>query len=309
MKKRLLRYGFVALLVLIATGCQKEEYVSMVGRSVKVMLNLSAAKVESRAAQPMIPANENPIYDLWVLQFDGEGIIVDKPQYHPCSDAGELFTTLTPELRSGESTVCVIANLGPDFEFKVGGRDVDNLTAFRTMLIDAPLVEKNESGLENVGHLTSKNMYMYGYFQGAVTEGQSLNIMLGRLFLRVNLVLKNNTGTVFDKITVKIDNVPTKTHIPFVNEPLEGDIFTSYEETIVLPNGGLGIGESMTRYYYMPENIRPSPEKATTVTISANGRTASVALGNDVPGVTDRDYTLSRNNIYTFNLKLYAYVR
>ena len=90
-----------------------------------------------------------------------------------------------------------------------------------------------------------------------------------------------------------------------MDEPLAGDdVFTNYRETIVL-TGGLPEGTSTTHYYYMPENIRPAEERATEVTITANGRSASVKLGNDSPGVAEnRDYSLNRNNIYKFNLNL-----
>lgn len=305
MKNRLLRCSLAALLIFIAAGCQKEEFGWQEDRFVEVMLNLSAAEVETRADQPMIPANENPIYDLWVLQFDTEGIIIGKPEYYPCDEAGELSTTLSPKLRAGQSTVCVVANLGSDFEFKVGGRDVDNVTTFRAMLIDAPLITEAGADQENIGHLKDRSMYMYGYFQGNITEKQSLNILLGRLFLRINLVLTNNTGAPLGDITIKIGNIPAKTRIPFVDEPLAGDdVFTNYRETIVL-TGGLPEGTSTTHYYYMPENIRPAEERATEVTITANGRSASVKLGNDSPGVAEnRDYSLNRNNIYKFNLNL-----
>ena len=303
MKNRLLRYSLAALLVFMAAGCRKEEFGRQEDRFVRVVLNLSAAEAETRADQPMIPANENPIYGLWVLQFDTEGIIIGKPEYYPCDEAGELSTTLSPSLRAGRSTVCVVANLEPDFEFKVDGRNVDNLTTFRSMLIDAPLITETGADQENIGHLKDRSMYMYGYFQGGIEERQPLNILLGRLFLRVNLVLKNSTGAALGDMTVTIDNVPAKTRIPFMEEPLGGDAYTTYTETIT---GGLAADASITRYYYIPENIRPAEAKATKVTITANGKSASVTLGNDSPDITtNRDYTLSRNNIYTFNLNLH----
>lgn len=302
MKNRLLRYSLAVLLVFIAAGCRKEEFGRQEGRFVRVVLNLSATEAETRADQPMIPANENPIYGLWVLQFDTEGIIIGKPEYYPCDEAGELSTTLSPSLRTGQSTVCVVANLGPDFEFKVDDRNVDNFSTFRSMLIDAPLITEAGADQQNIGHLKDRSMYMYGYFQGGIEERQPLNILLGRLFLRVNLVLENSTGAALGDMTVTIDNVPAKTRIPFIEEPLGGDVYTTYTETI---NGGLAADASITRYYYMPENIRPAEAKATKVTITANGKSASVTLGNDSPDITtNRDYTLSRNNIYTFNLNL-----
>lgn len=294
--KRERLYGIAFLLMGLLTACREtawEKETDIVENDeVHVTLNLSTLEVETRAEEPMFTNNENPIYNLRLLQFDSEGILTGDQQTITFSGGQLAISDLDVTLQSQANTVCLIANIG-DMEI-----DVDNLTSFRQLLVDLPV------DTETVGHLADNSMYMYGVYQGTVTEGSSLRIMMGRLFLRINLVLVNGTGSSLSGMTLRLDNVPAKTHIPFVDEALATDSenFTSYEETVT---DALASGDSKTFYYYMPENISPAETQATTVTITAGGKTGKVVLGRESPAVTDgRDLTLSRNNIYTFELTL-----
>lgn len=300
MRKRLLLYCLAVILSVAAVGCEEETSFQREGETVEVVLNLSAEIPETRADRPMFSKNENPIYNLWLLQFDKEGIITGKPQYSDFADGVLSIKDLKAELRAGQSTVCLVANLGKDFKFEVDGRAVDNVTVFRSMLIDAPLISGEGIAADSVGHLKDRSMYMYGYYQGDIKSGASLNVLLGRLFLRINLILENSTGKDLEDMEITISNVPAKTRIPFVNESSAGK-FIEYKEKIPAP---VAAGASTMHYYYMPENISPSEDKATKVTVTTSGGEASILLGNDSPVIEKRSYTLNRNNIYTFRINL-----
>ena len=61
-------------------------------------------------------------------------------------------------------------------------------------------------------------------------------------------------------------------------------------------------------YYQIGENISPSSTNRTKVIITANRKNTekkyTVDLGCDQPGTPNRNYSLYRNNNYTFNIVL-----
>lgn len=302
------------------------------GKRVNVTLSLGRESAETRATEPMFADNENPIYNFYLVQFDAEGVRRITPVYYNLGD-GELSLDAEQQkdieipdalLEGNNQYVCLIGNLGPrhpdgenavETETTVSQKnvetlfDIDNVKTFRETLFQVPF-DANTSG-----HLQDHSMYLYGFYRGDVEEGQTLRIMLGRVFLRINLILENQLADDLTITEVRLVNVPNVTRIPYSTVQTDGssegdnkdEYFISFTDNP--SDGGLASGASTTFYYYMPENINPTEDRATkaVVTAQANGTTvnAEVMLGSESPDVVEnRNLTLSRNNIYTFKLNL-----
>ena len=67
----------------------------------------------------------------------------------------------------------------------------------------------------------------------------------------------------------------------------------------------------MALYYYTGKNIAPETTRRTTIKITAtsgrNSKTYTIELGADSPNVENRNYSIYRNNNYTFNINLKLY--
>ena len=67
-------------------------------------------------------------------------------------------------------------------------------------------------------------------------------------------------------------------------------------------------GSPLALYYYTGKNIAPETTRRTTIKITAtsgrNSKTYTIELGADSPNVENRNYSIYRNNNYTFNINL-----
>lgn len=284
------------MLLCLLTGCTQERIPEATGKEeVKVafLLGMMPTKgTDTRTTAPYTPEVENLIRDIWVLQFNENGILLNtETKYYPRSGESDLFVedfeaTL---IAAQNSTVCLVINTGDaDIEWP------NNLPAFQRMLLDVQV---------NVPR--RDRMPMCGYWRGDVTGGQALSVLLCRMMTRINLVLNNETGRNLKRPIVSLSNVPTQAYVyprtdqdPLPSEAyLTGTLTDELTETI--PSG-----EACQLYYYIAPNICAGEEHATQVTITADNKTWRVTLGTDAPDVVDRDYTLYANNYYTFTLNL-----
>lgn len=298
MKDKLTKYILLCLLVCIGTGCEQTDTLSNaeIGKEVKVRFSLGMLPAEgtgTRASAPHVPEVENLIYDIWVLQFNENGILLDtKTKYYPRDGKSGLYVedfeaTL---IAAQNSTVCLVVNTNdPDISWP------NNFPAFQRMLLDVQA--SNELSLRD-------RMPMCGYWQGDVTGGgQVLSALLCRMMTRINLVVNNQTGAALADGTVRLDNVPTKAYVyPRINQealPDSAYINDSFSDSLSISSG-----DSQEFYYYIAPNICSGEGHATKVTVTSGGKTWSVTLGTSAPDESDRIYTLYANNYYTFTLNL-----
>lgn len=298
MKDKLTKYILLCLLVCIGTGCEQTEVSSNVniGKEVKVRFSLGMLPAEgsdTRALAPHLPEVENLIYDIWVLQFNKNGILLDTgTKYYPRDGESGLYVedfeaTL---IAAQNSTVCLVVN--------TNDRTIswpNNFPAFQRMLLDVQA--SNDLSLRN-------RMPMCGYWQGNVNgDGQVLSALLCCMMTRINLVVNNQTGDALAGGTVALDNVPTMAYVyPRINQEALPD--NAYTSEVFSDSLSISSGDSQEFYYYIAPNICSGEGDATKVTVTSGGKTWSVTLGTSAPDEADRIYTLYANNYYTFTLNL-----
>lgn len=291
--------GFL-LAVFALAGCVQDEVVTATeeGKEVKVAVSLGTLPAEgtdTRATAPHTPEVENLIHDIWVLQFNESGILLDTPEkYFPREGESGLYVEdfRVTLIAAQNSTVCLVVNTnGPSIVWP------NNLPDFQKMLLK----------INASNDLSERDrMPMCGYWKGNVTDvNQVLTVMLCRMMTRVNLVLNNETGAELTDLSVTLDKVPTRAYVyPSINQTALPDGAYS-EGTWTDESLSIAAGGSQQLYYYMAPNICSDGTNATQVTVTSGGKTWTVTLGTDAPGTTNRDYALYANNYYTFTLNLH----
>ena len=281
-------------------GCQQDDLSPLAeeGKKVNVSLSLGTLSFEgtdTRAMAPHTPEVENLINDIWVLQFNERGILLDtETKYFPREgEAGMYVEDFEVELiTASNSTVCIVANTNnPNLSWP------NNLPQFQQLLID----------IQASNDLSKRDRIpMCGYWMGNVSEGTKLSALLSRMITRINLVINNETDAELSGLTVSLENVPTKAYVyPRTNQgALPDDAYTTTETFSDTFSEGIPAGESQQFYYYIAPNICTDSDKATKATITSGGKTWSVTLGNDSPETSNRNYSLYANNYYTFTLNL-----
>lgn len=281
-------------------GCQQDDLSPLAeeGKKVNVSLSLGTLSFEgtdTRAMAPHTPEVENLINDIWVLQFNERGILLDtKTKYFPRKgEAGMYVENFEVELiTASNSTVCIVANTNdPNLSWP------NNLPTFQQLLID----------IQASNDLSKRDRIpMCGYWMGNVSKGTKLSALLSRMITRINLVINNETDAELSGLKVSLKNVPTKAYVyPRTNQgALPDDAYTTTETFSDTFFEGIPAGESQQFYYYIAPNICTDSEKATKATITSGDKTWSVTLGNDSPETSNRNYSLYANNYYTFTLNL-----
>lgn len=168
-------------------GCQQDDLSPLAeeGKKVNVSLSLGTLSFEgtdTRAMAPHTPEVENLINDIWVLQFNERGILLDtETKYFPREgEAGMYVEDFEVELiTASNSTVCIVANTNnPNLSWP------NNLPQFQQLLID----------IQASNNLSKRDRIpMCGYWMGNVSEGTKLSALLSRMITRINLVINNET--------------------------------------------------------------------------------------------------------------------
>ena len=245
----------------------------------------------TRSTSPHTYEVENLIHDIWLIQFNSRGQYVNASYYPREGLAGQVIENESFELMSlSESTVCIVANtMNPDLSWP------DNLPAFKRTLLDVGA--NNELALDR--------MPMCGYWIGDVTADLSLSVILSRMMTRINLVINNNTGQRLSGIRAELEHIPAKAYVypQARQEALPADAYLD-EAFTDEDTGTMADGESWLLYHYIAPNICSGAENATTLKITSGGMEWNVALGNNSPSSSQRNYTLYANNYYTFTLNL-----
>lgn len=297
-------FKIVCLLLTAAlAGCSTEEW----GQEkkpceVKVALKFTTAAIEeeyaTRAEQPLKPEYENSITHLWILQFDREGIrsaCVEKD----FSSAPVLSADINDvALKTGISTICVVGNLKEKTDWP------DNLEAFKQLVVDMGWLAKRGTTEE----MSDKQVVLFGYYEGNLqSEGQSVNIVMGRLVCRLNIAVSAKTAGVYSDVKIQLQKAQTSSYLFPGNMYLppvdtSNPLLNPYPEEAI--SGALGVAP-VYRYYYMAENINTgNASERTQLKITATKGGAIVEKTVDLGRSDISDYSLLRNNNYTFNIVL-----
>ena len=319
MKKYILPFLCALLAGGLTTGCSDSANAVSEGELVTVNIipglqtsisPASGADAVTRATQPLTPGMENGIRNIWIVQYGPDGVIYPEiTKYYDISSAGllEIPGGLPVQLRTASNTtVCLITNVGEDIADFIDNWIPDNLNNFNRSKIKMDIHSlSNEPGGSDgkVGQLN--NVFMFGHYQGAITnETTNISAILGRLGVRINVVVTNNTGTNLSGVKISLKRIPLRMYLsPLKVETLANEDYTDYYEYI----SALGNGVTAERFYYIGEDYMPDESNITTLEFTHGGtaRSVSIRLGGD-PSVPDeiRDYTLLRNSNYTYNIEL-----
>ncbi|WP_276856724.1 DUF4906 domain-containing protein [Bacteroides fluxus] len=262
---------------------------------INLQQNGQVIDVATRSTEPMPLEKANKIYHLWLLQYNKEGSLIKAMEKKDINQSGVLELSWSPSLNTGQSTICLIANLGNSQPIE-----------WPAFLADLQKTELLSLPISGTGLYTDK-MYMFGYYEGNIQNGSSLNILMGRMAACINIVVTSHFLSEYT-IGTEIQNAVTNTHY-FPMETGESNGKLTYKDFKDPKAGTISSSKSLRLYYYTGENINPATDKRTNIIITAkkgnNTKTYTVDLGSESPTIAaDRNYSLYRNSNYTFNINL-----
>lgn len=306
----------LALSCLWLTACtQDNDWLPQEPEKATIHLNLQSAEisVDTRATTPQDPQTDNPMYTLHLLHYNSEGQLIKEDTKYEDLGAAQLTYSWNPKLtiKGGNETICLVANM----------TDQEAPTEWPDRLADLKeACARLQIG--TTGLIKEKKMYMFGYYEGPLTNNQSINIMMGRMAAALKFVISTpNTANRYKITQIEIQKASRDTYyFPHKSEDKNfgSDIVESFSSDNVL---GIDKVSNLTYYYQVGENINPSENNRTRVVITAQkgtlswtplgsywkygtAKTYTVILGCDAPGTPNRNYSLYRNNNYTFNIAL-----
>lgn len=280
-----------------------------------VHLNLQSAEisVDTRSITPQDPMTDNPIYDLCLLHYSFEGQLKKVEYLDFGTNAPQLSCqwnpTLTIDVQNRSETLCLVANMKGNYPTWPS-----RLAELKEMTVG---LKFGSNGL-----IADKKMYMFGYYEGTIQSGMYINIMLGRMAAAVKFVISGKD--VGEKVnyqikSIEIQNAAIKSYLFPHNSTNE--LFGNNIKELFTPVSDYQISNSKPEYafyYQVGENISPNDAHRTKVIITARrgtkgysstwtwaaDKTYTVELGCDQPESSNRNYSLYRNNNYTFNIVL-----
>lgn len=266
-----------------------------------VCLNLQSAEIEvtTRSTTPQDPQTDNPMYDLFLLHYSFEGQLIETASIS--FDQAQLNykwnPTLTIDEENRKETLCLVANMKGHHP-----KWPTRLADFKEACADLQI---GSNGL-----IEPKKMYMFGYYEGVIEANKEINIMMGRMAAAVKFVItasKADYRSPYQINSIEIIKASRQTHF-FPNNSTDDNFGSSIKEVFTSDNTIDPANEERVYYYQIGENISPSELNRTKVKINAthNGKANdyTVVLGCDAPGTPNRNYSLYRNNNYTFNINL-----
>lgn len=280
----------IILAIVLLAGCNK-AYMESVDK-VELTLDLGCAPL-TRADSPLIPDVENLIYDVWILQYDNMGLLIDAGTSHArTTDQGSLTATVTTTLAIGNGcTICVLANLDRE-DSRASRVWPQTLNEFKTSTSVVDLAEDVKAANDG----TLKDMPMFGYWEGDIdVKTNNIQVSLGRMLTRINLVINNQTSSACH--ITSFSNVSHKCYVfpNIMHNPLPED---AYEDVTI--GKQVAAGATAEMYFYMAPNFTSGAENATRLNIGDK----QVILSNGAPDSPVRDYNLYHNSNYTFTINL-----
>lgn len=325
---KIYRYYIFLISCLLLTACtQDNEWLNEEESTQQgvVHLNLQNAEIDvnTRSTTPQDPLTDNPMYDLCLLHYNSEGQLIKGDTQ--LKDFGEdqpalKYTwspTLTIEQNTNPETLCLVANLKGNYPTPWPERLAD----LKEACVDLKF--------GNSGLIAERKMYMFGYYEGIITAGQNINIMMGRMAAALKFVTTAtgaSESSPYKINKIEIVNTPKQSYF-FPHNSTDGNFSSSSDisETFSSSNQIDNETKELVFYYQIGENISPSEKNQTKVIITAQkgerynagsswrpnyqyrwgeAKSYTVVLGCDAPKTTNRNYSLYRNNNYTFNINL-----
>lgn len=285
------RLSIIFLIVFAIVSC---EHVRLNDdqETVEVTLTLNGAPL-AKADSPLIPDVENLIYDVWILQYDKMGLLIDKGTAHErATSSGSLTATVTTTFAVGEgNTICVLANLDKG-NASAARTWPQTLSEFKTSCDVVDL--SDDINAANDG--TLEDMPMFGYWEGGISvETNNVQVSLGRMLTRINLVINNQSGSTqtvesMSKVSKKVYVFPDVDHAALPDGAyIDVDI-----------NQDVASGKTAELYFYMAPNFTAGEDNATKLNIGSK----TVILSNGAPSDSPRDFNLYHNSNYTFTINV-----
>ncbi len=270
---------------------------------INLQQDLQITNSTTRATAPMPLENANKMYNFYLLHYDAEGQLVKADtKYVELNSAGVLeidYNATLTNTGNPKGTICLVANLGTE----------NAPTEWSAFLVDLQKQELLNLPLNSDG-LYNDQMYMLGYYEGNLTNGMSLNILMGRMAACMNITITSDFTNDYT-ISTEVKNAVSNTHFFPVPEGYreEDNISAVTYKNFTDTNAGIVNNQkSLILYYYTGENISPLADKRTSITITAKRlnttKKYTIELGADAPGTNNRNYSIYRNNNYTFNIHL-----
>lgn len=318
---------YLIAVTLLLAACQRQDFLFEKESSAPVTVTLNINQQQQshnlRAANAMGPEIEDFIYDIWLLQYNSLGELVsadgvDKRQHLRLGEDGvtEVTGLEVTLLESENSTLFLIANLG-DAPLENNVIWPDNLETFKQLSIPVDYLSV-PAGDDNEGHVN--RIGLMGVYRGAVQNSMTMNISFTRLITRLKLNIKPSYE-MNSSVELKLENVRSRIYLFPTETPYQPAGSTDDEKaadraanyTIFSKTLSQLDTTGIVQYFYVGENINPTAEDATRLTVSYNDDVYTTLLGTESPEVGDpssRNLTLKRNSSYNFdiNLKVGHYV-
>lgn len=308
------KYIFILNCLWLTACTQDNDPLPQEVETATVHLNLLNASidVDTRSTTPQDPRTDNPMYSLWLLHYNSEGQLIDK-KYQDLGDPHLTYTwSPTLQIKGGNETLCLVANMNED---EAPANWPERLANFKETYATLKFNK-------NTGLVEQHKMYMFGYYEGELSSGRSINIMMGRMAAALKFVITpKNTFDRYKITNIELKKVSKGTYYFPGNLPTND--FTTITEAFDNNNEvGNSTNSELIYYYQVGENINPVENNCTTVVITAikgirsdygrwtysnsTPKTYTVPLGSDAPTppTANRNCSLYRNNNYTFNIHL-----
>ena len=289
---------FLATVLLCCLSCGREDLPSYkMGDYVDVHLNLATEDIQSvgtKSQYALDPKVENPIEDVWVIQYNELGnICASEHRQRPMATL--MITDLEVKLKvCTTSTVVVFANLG------AGNINIaeDDWPGTLALLRQSKMAV--DQSLDINGGANPARLYMVGetILQaeqiGKANEGNtSINIMLSRLCCKLAVGV-HQSGDEFSNIKVQILNAAQG----FTVFPVKESFTATYEDYTADAVASVGSARKYF-YYYLYENMDSENQTKIKVTVTGkDGRERTRIF----PITSHGD--LLRNSFYNVDLEL-----
>lgn len=256
----------VVSVLLCFLACRREEIPSTED-TVTVSLNIFQEEVNTVGTKSMFaldPKVENPIADIWVLQYDELGQLCASNHQEKTPSLSIPDHQVTLKKRS-TSTIVVFANVSDIAEDDYPWPATISLLRKSRMAVD--------KSLDITGGADPERLYMVGETVLTADKIQSegttsINVMLSRICCKLAIGIHQN-GDEFDDIKVKILNgakgfIVFPTVESFTDTYVDNTYYTDYAE-----DGPQSVGSARKYfYYYLYENMNKDHQTKIQVTVT-----------------------------------------
>lgn len=319
--------SFLAVVLLLAS-CDKDSIrtpdtsdgSSVDGGKVEMTFALSASHLGGSLSLGSVTkagsVNEDQLHDLWILQFAGQSgeDTLKLCKYYPSEKIADNKVSVALYESAEPVRIYFIANVGSDKFASL--QTSETLASFESQVLGMA----DEAAVSGSGYLP-----MEGVYDGSISF-QVQSISLTRMVAKLSFTCTVDITAVDESFTItrlQLTDVATGTRYKAVEVPMSttglypdasmSDNFTDY----ALESIDSSHGTSVTRTWYLPENLRGVVEGLTSSTkggdktpahstcIEVSGDYVQGGITHDVtyriyPGQnSSTDFNLIRNNSYT----------